>query len=124
MGCIYMASAPKVFAASGAGTPLVNALPASQFTIDPIKERLPMGAMTLVAAIRYGCPHCENAVPFYRQSRLLESKHYIRVHLVFVAPDDSKTIQNLLGSVSADRIIPGIPLALLGVTGTPYTVDD
>jgi hypothetical protein len=74
----------------------------------------------MVAVIRYGCVHCENSMPFYRRLVGLEGKQRAVIPLVFVAPDPAEDLRELVDTrVGTDHLIPAVPIAQLGVTGTP-----
>jgi len=78
------------------------------------------GRGTLVVAIKYGCSHCERDMPFYKMLVTREQKKTIHSHVVFVAPDTTNEMREMIGpAVGGDHLVSDVPLSWLGVSGTP-----
>lgn len=76
--------------------------------------------LTLVLALKVGCPHCENELPFYeklvRQNDALSS----HVSVIAVFPDSAETVESAYPNrLLRIRRITDTDLQFLNVTGTP-----
>jgi hypothetical protein len=74
---------------------------------------------TLVVAVRPGCKYCEASLPFYGRIAKLKQKQWPDLSIVVLSPDSSETTRAFSSAgIGVNKIIQ-LPLAAMGVPGTP-----
>lgn len=82
------------------------------------------GKRTLVLVMRAGCEFCEKSGPLYRRLAAMERHGEIAARILAVLPDSRASARAFLASEGLSSVdsICDVPLARLGVPGTPMAI--
>lgn len=75
---------------------------------------------SLVLVLKKGCHFCEDSAPFYQRLAARQQEDRSSTAIVAVFPDAAGTVNEVaqLGGLGV-RVLPGVPLDALKVSGTP-----